>query len=49
MLQASLITLDDLKNLNMRISSEINSSWAAAEKDPYPSEKEMLERVYKND
>ncbi len=49
MLEAKIITESDLKDIYTFLRQDINESWDKALKDPYPSPKDMLDRVYKND
>lgn len=49
MIEGQVIDINDLEEIYQSLRNDINESWEKALKDPYPTEKDMLERVYKND
>jgi len=49
MLNTSLVTKSDIKDLHIKIHEKIEASWQRALEDPYPEDSQLLSRVYKND
>ena len=44
-----IFDLNKIKNLEKEVIREINNSWKKSLKDPYPKEKDLLNRVYNNE
>ena len=49
MVEENIISGNDLEDIRINIIKVIEVAWDRAMQDPYPSEKDMLERVYKNE
>ena len=46
LISIDFISKKEINDLEKSIKTKINSDWKKAENDPFPNEKELLDRVY---